>query len=99
VSIESEAAKNLALSDEDAEGIAGGNKAEKTASRAASTHTVAYTKVAAFAGTPDSTLPESDCDPGRDDHLIVARKSFRQRGQPGPKGPGLVGRPGQSSSC
>jgi hypothetical protein len=60
VSIESEAQKDLALSDEDAEGVVGGKKTKKTATKA---RTVPYIKVPAFTGTPDSTLPASDCDP------------------------------------
>ena len=63
MSIESEAQKDLALSDEDAEGVAGGKKTKKTAAHTAKGHTVPYIKVPAFSGTPDSTLPESDCDP------------------------------------
>jgi hypothetical protein len=60
VSIESEAEKDLALSDEDAEGIAGGKKTKHATSKG---HTVPYIKVPGFTGTPDSTLPESDCEP------------------------------------
>ena len=63
MSIESDAQKDLALSDEDAEGVVGGKKLKVTKHTAASTHSVPYTKVPGFTGTPDSTLPESDCDP------------------------------------
>jgi hypothetical protein len=63
VSIESEAQRDLSLSDDDAEGIAGGKKTKKTASHAAPGHSVPYIKVPGYTGTPDSTLPESDCDP------------------------------------
>jgi hypothetical protein len=48
------------LSDEDAEGIAGGKKTKHATSKG---HTVPYIKVPGFTGTPDSTLPESDCEP------------------------------------
>lgn len=63
MSIESEAEKDLALSDEDAEGVAGGKKAKKAKSKAAPSHAVRYIQVPAYQGTPDTTLPDSDCDP------------------------------------
>jgi hypothetical protein len=64
VSIEQDAEKDLALSDDDAENIAGGKKTKHTATKHhAAERVVPYTKVAGFTGTPDSTLPESDCDP------------------------------------
>jgi hypothetical protein len=63
VSIEQDAQKDLALSDEDAEGVAGGKKAKKTAAKASAGRKVPYTVVPAYTGVPDSTLPESDCDP------------------------------------
>jgi len=62
VSIEQDAQKDLSLSDEEAEGVAGGKKT-KQAKHAAAGHSVPYIKVPGFSGTPDSTLPESDCDP------------------------------------
>jgi hypothetical protein len=64
VSIEQDAQQDLSLTDEDAEGVAGGKKTKHTAAKShASERVVPYTKVAGFTGTPDSTLPESDCDP------------------------------------
>jgi len=60
VSIEQDAQKDLSLTDEEAEGVAGGKKAKHTK---AAGHSVPYIKVPGFSGTPDSTLPESDCDP------------------------------------
>jgi hypothetical protein len=63
VSIESDAEKDLALSDGDAEGIVGGKKTKKTAAKhAATTHQVTYINVPAYSGTPDDTLPASDCE-------------------------------------
>jgi hypothetical protein len=64
VGIETDAEKDLALSDNDAEGIVGGKKAKKTATKhAATTHKVTYINVPGYTGTPDDTLPASDCDP------------------------------------
>ena len=62
--IETDAEKDLALSDGDAEGIVGGKKAKKTAAKhTATTHPVTYIKVPGYSGTPDDTLPASDCEP------------------------------------
>ena len=61
--IETDAEKDLALSDDDAEGIVGGKKTKKVAAKHATTHKVTYINVPAYSGTPDDTLPASDCDP------------------------------------
>jgi hypothetical protein len=64
VSIEQDAQQDLSLTDQDAEGVAGGKKTKKTAAKhKASGASVPYIKVPGFTGTPDSTLPESDCEP------------------------------------
>jgi hypothetical protein len=63
VSIEQDAQKDLSPSDEEAEGIVGGRKMKHTATKHAAGGSVQYIKVPGFSGTPDSTLPESDCGP------------------------------------
>ena len=63
MSIEQDAQKDLSPSDEEAEGIVGGKKMKHTATKHAAGGSVQYIKVPGFSGTPDSTLPESDCAP------------------------------------
>jgi hypothetical protein len=63
VSIESDADKDLALSDGDAEGIVAGKKSKKAAAKHVATHKVPYIVVPAYSGPPDDSLPDSGCDP------------------------------------
>jgi len=63
VSIEQEAEKDLALSEDDADGIVGGKRTKKAGASHASSHVVPFIKVPKFSGTPDDTLPPSDCAP------------------------------------
>ena len=63
MSIEADAQKDLALSEKDAEGIVGGKKTKKAAAKHTAARSVPFIQVPGFTGTPDSTLPESDCDP------------------------------------
>jgi hypothetical protein len=73
VSIESDAQKDLALSDEDAAGIAGGKGskkvAKKPATHPAATHTVGYIDVQgpATGGAVPWVDNGADCDPGDSD--------------------------------
>jgi hypothetical protein len=67
MSIESEAERDLALTDEDAENVVGGKKTvKKAAHHAAATHTAGQPlmiKQDQVYGPVSDQLPESDCDP------------------------------------
>jgi hypothetical protein len=65
VSIEADAQKDLALTDGDADGVVGGKRSKKAAvkHKAAPAHQVPFIQMPGYSGTPDDTLPPSDCEP------------------------------------
>ena len=65
MSIEADAQKDLALTDGDADGVVGGKRSKKAAAKhkTAPARQVSYTYLPAYSGTPDDTLPPSDCEP------------------------------------
>ena len=65
MSIDSDAQKDLALTDEDAEGVVGGKKQakkHKAETHPAAAHTVSYSYSPGATGPATSTTDDEDCD-------------------------------------